>query len=80
MYDCGCVVKEHGYYGRPDYKSRNTLSLHSWHLLLWSNFGAFCVALLTQPKAHEQIKGTLHYNCNIYHCQHMFTSACVNTI
>ena len=64
MYDRGCVLNEHGYYGRPDYKSRDTLSLHSWHLLLWSNFSAFCVALLTQPTAHKQIQGTLHYNDN----------------
>ena len=63
MYDCGCALDEHGYYGRPDYESRDTLSLHSWHLLLWSNFGAFCVALLTQPTAHKQIKGNISSSC-----------------
>lgn len=57
MYDCGCQLNECGNYGRLDYKSKGTLSLHSWYLLLWSNFGAFCVGLLTQPTASEQIRG-----------------------
>ena len=56
MYDCGCMLNECGGYGRPDYTLRDTLSLNSWYLLLWSNFGAFCVGLLTQPTA-EQMKG-----------------------
>ena len=56
MYDCGCELNEVGNYGRSDYNSR-TLSLHSWYLLLWCNFGAFCIGLLTQPTALEQIKG-----------------------
>jgi len=57
MYDCGCELSEDGNYGRPDYNLRNTLSLHSWYLLLLCNFGAFCIGLLTQPTALEQIKG-----------------------
>ena len=57
MYDCGCELNEDGDYGRSDYDIRGTLSLHSWYLLLWCNFGAFCIGLLIQPKTLEQIKG-----------------------
>ena len=57
-YDCGCILNECGYYGRPDYRLRDTFSLDSWYLLLWTNFGAFCVALLTQQTALEEIRGS----------------------
>ena len=57
MYDCGCKLNEDGNFGRSDYSSRHSLSLHSWYLLLWCNFGAFCISLLTQPTALEQLKG-----------------------
>lgn len=49
-----------GQYGRPDYikhATRGTYSLHSLYLMLWANFGAFCMSLLTQPKATEMIHG-----------------------
>ncbi|XP_065913406.1 uncharacterized protein [Dysidea avara] len=62
MYDCGCEVNEDGQYGRKDYiphATRGTLSLHSWYLMLWTNFGTFCVGLLTQPEALDQIKGRI---------------------
>ena len=62
MYDCGCELNQDGQYGRKDYMphaTRGTLSLHSWYLMLWTNFGAFCVGLLTQPYAMKQIKGTV---------------------
>ena len=57
MYDCGCELNEDGHYGRSDYNFRDTFSLHSWYLLLWCNFAAFSVGLLTQPKALEQLRG-----------------------
>ena len=36
---------------------RGTYTLHSLYLLLWANFGTFCMALLTQPDAEEKIHG-----------------------
>ena len=62
MYDCGCELNQDGQYGRKDYiphATRGTLSLHSWYLMLWTNFGAFCVGLLTQPNAIKQISGNV---------------------
>ena len=62
LYDCGVELTPDGQYGRPDYQThatRGTYSLHSLYFLLWSNFGAFCVSMLTQPdsqsKIHESI-------------------------
>jgi len=58
MYDCGCELNEYGQYGRKDYiphATRGTLSLHSWYLMLLTNFGAFCVGLITQPNVLQQI-------------------------
>lgn len=60
LYDCGVVLNEEGNYGRPEYLVRaekGILNLHSLYLLLWSNFGAFCVSLLTQKSS--VIKGTV---------------------
>jgi len=62
MYDCGCELDEDGKYGRDDYQehantTRDALSLHSWYLMLWINFGAFCVGLLTQPNVFYQLNG-----------------------
>ena len=51
-----------GDYARPDYithATRGTLSLHSLYMLLFVNFGAFSIALLTQPDAHQHISGPL---------------------
>ncbi len=45
-----------GNHGRS-YVNRGTLTLHSLYLLLWANFGSFCIALLTQPDAYENIRG-----------------------
>ena len=53
LYDCGVEINADGQYGRPDYLTRvekGTLSLHSLYLLLWANFGAFCLNLLTQGR------------------------------
>ena len=69
MYDCGCELDEDGQYGRKDYiphATRGTLNLHSWYLMLWTNFGAFCIGLLTQPNAMDQLNGIEHtgqYDC-----------------
>ena len=57
-YDCGVELSQEGLHGRPDYKARadkQHLSLHSWYLILWANFGAFCIGLITQPDYHEEI-------------------------
>ena len=54
------MLNEQGEYGRPEYLQRaekGNLNLHSLYLLLWCNFGAFCVSLLTQPGSI--IKGTV---------------------
>ena len=60
LYNCGVVLSKEGEYGRPEYLQRaekGILNLHSLYLLLWCNFGAFCVSLLTQPESI--IKGTV---------------------
>ena len=52
-YECGVELSPEGQFGRQDYiehATRGTYTLHSLYLLLWANFGAFCMALLTQPK------------------------------
>ena len=62
LYDCGVELSPDGKYGRQDYMkhaSRGTYTLHSLYLLLWANFGAFCVALLTQPDSDDKIHGNL---------------------
>lgn len=59
-YDYGILLNEEGEYGRPEYFSRaekGFLNLHSLYFILWSNFGAFCLNLLTQPGS--AIKGTV---------------------
>ena len=61
-YDCGVELSQEGLYGRPDYRFRaekNFLSLHSWYFLLWANFGAFCIGLISQQNAHEKIRKVL---------------------
>jgi hypothetical protein len=59
LYDCGCELTADGDYGRADYAQahRGTLNLSSLYLLLWVNFGGFCLSLLTQPDAQNVIKG-----------------------
>ena len=62
LYDCGVEFSPDGKYGHQDYMkhaSRGTYTLHSLYLLLWANFGAFCVALLTQPDSDDKIHGNL---------------------
>ncbi len=62
QYDCGVELSPEGQFGRQDYKQhacRGTYTLHSLYLLLWANFGAFCMALLTQPDSDERIHGVV---------------------
>ena len=78
MYDCGCELNEDGQYGRKDYiphATRGTISLHSWYLMLWTNFGAFCVGLLTQPETHEKLNGKL---CQMYFLANYIAKKCLN--
>lgn len=60
LYDCGVELTAEGQYGRPDYilhATRGTYSLHSLYLILFANFGAFSMSLLTQPMARSKIQG-----------------------
>ena len=62
LYDCGVELSPEGLFGRQDYvkhATRGTYTLHSLYLLLWANFGAFCMALLTQPEAEASIRGQI---------------------
>lgn len=62
FYDSGVELTPEGLYGRHDYlkhATRGTLSLHSLYLMLWSNFAAFSVALLTQPSALAALGGKI---------------------
>ena len=62
LYDCGVELSPEGKFGRQDYMkhaNRGTYTLHSLYLLLWANFGAFCIALLTQPDSDRKIHGKL---------------------
>lgn len=57
-YDCGVEFSADGEYGRPDYYVRansGCFNLHSLYHLLWCNFGAFCISMLTQPDGEQQI-------------------------
>ena len=61
-YDCGVELSDEGLYGRQSYVIRMLtfpLNLHSLHLVLWANFGAFCIALLTQYNAQDKISGPI---------------------
>lgn len=62
LYNCGVELSPEGLFGRQDYvkhATRGTYTLHSLYLLLWANFGAFCMALLTQHKAEADIHGPI---------------------
>ena len=60
QYDCGVELTAQGEIGRLDYHKhagRGTYTLHSLYLLLWANFGAFTMSLLTLPDADVKIHG-----------------------
>ena len=59
LYDCGVELTPDGKFGRQDYMkhaSRGTYTLHSLYLLLWANFGAFSIALLTHDQTGSDSK------------------------
>lgn len=59
LYDCGVELTADGHYGRPDYiahATRGTYTLHSLYFLLWANFGAFCISLLTQTEVSVEFE------------------------
>ena len=59
MYDCGVKLSPMGLFSRCNEKhgSQSTYTLHSLYLLLWANFGSFCMALLTQPDSDKHLRG-----------------------
>ena len=62
LYNCGVELTPDGYFGHHDYLKhacRGIYTLHSLYFLLWANFGAFCIALLTQPDADKKLCGTI---------------------
>ena len=62
LYDCGVELSPEGQFGRQDYlkhANRGTYTLHSLYLILWANFGSFCMALLVQPDSDRTIHGPL---------------------
>jgi len=51
-----------GIYAKHSYlkhATRGTLNLHSLYLLLWANFSAFCVSLITSQNAEMQLTSLL---------------------
>lgn len=62
FYDAGVELTPEGFFGRHDYiqhATRGTLNIQSLYLLLWSNFSAFSVALLTQQDAEKKLVGNV---------------------
>ena len=62
LYDCGVNLSPEGLFDMQDYMkqaSQGTYTLHSLYFLLWANFGTFCMALVTQPKAEADIHGSI---------------------
>ena len=58
QYGYGTELSLEGQFAHKDYAQhacRGTYTLHSLYLLLWANFGAFCMALLTQPGKEDPI-------------------------
>ena len=59
FYNFGVQLKSGGIYAKHSYHkhaTRGTLSLHSLYLLLWMNFSAFCVGLITHQYTEEQLR------------------------
>ena len=59
FYNYGVQLKSGGIYAKHGYHkhaTRGTLSLHSLYLLLWMNFSAFCVGLITRQYTEEQLR------------------------
>ena len=59
FYNFGVQLKsKSGIYAKYSYlkHARGSLNLHSLHLLLWTNFSAFCVSLVTRQNADLQLR------------------------
>lgn len=60
FYNFGVQLKsKSGIYAKYSYlkhATRGSLNLHSLHLLLWTNFSAFCVSLVTRQNADLQLR------------------------
>ena len=64
FYDRGVKISSEGMLEHEDAKMhaftpRGTCSLHSLYLLLWANFGTFCLSLLTQPTSYKNLHGNI---------------------
>ena len=62
FYDQGVELTQDGLYGQHGYlkhATRGTLSLHSLYLLLWVNFGAFCVNLMICRDGEDMLSGKI---------------------
>ena len=56
LYDCGVEIDCDGNYGRQEYHDRAQLyNKGAWFLMLWANFGAFCMGAISQPDAQEKL-------------------------
>ena len=60
-YESGIYYTRDGVCSRKEilHSGKNTLSLNSQCLLLWSNLGALCVGMLTQSQSHQKIIGKI---------------------
>ena len=66
QYDCGVELTPDGQFCCRDYQThtaKGIYSLHSLYFLLWANFGAFCMSMLTQPDSQSKIHGSLVSKC-----------------
>lgn len=60
FYESGVQLTKEGLYKQESslkHALRGTLSLQSLYLLLWTNAGAFCAGLLTDPDAEAKMQG-----------------------
>ena len=60
FYNDGTQLTDTGFYSQMSYikhATRGNLSLQSTYLLLWASYGAFCVGLLVDDKAEENMCG-----------------------
>ena len=76
-YEYGVELSPEGQFVRQDnteHVTRGTYTLHSLYLLLWANFGAFCMALLTRPKAEVDSIFSTGLSKHVRH--HCFSQLC----
>ena len=61
-YDCGIILLNNGKLNETiynEYTTRGAYTMPSLYSLLWTNIGAFCIALLTQPDADTKLHGPI---------------------